>query len=89
MSPNGYVVSGHDVPEPTIRLRYKAGLKKLFGFCLPLAEFTAVEAAVRDSVRDALLMHQRLGNPVASWKDGAVVWIPPEQIASVASAVTR
>jgi hypothetical protein len=54
-----------------------------------LAQSAAVEAAVRDSVREALLMHQRLGNPVASWKDGAVVWIPPEQIASVASATAQ
>ena len=36
--------------------------------------------ALKRAVRDALLMHKRLGNPVASWKDGQVVWIPPEEI---------
>jgi hypothetical protein len=45
-----------------------------------LAEADAVEAAVRESVRDALLMHKRLGNPVASWENGRVVWIPADQI---------
>ena len=40
----------------------------------------AVEAAIREAVREALLMHKRLGNPVAAWRDGRVVWIPPDQI---------
>jgi hypothetical protein len=25
-------------------------------------------------------MHRRLGNPIAVWRDGRVVWIPPDQI---------
>lgn len=45
-----------------------------------LAESAAVEAAIREAVHDALLMHKRLGNPVASWQDGKVVLIPPDQI---------
>jgi hypothetical protein len=45
-----------------------------------LAETDAVLAAVRESIREALLMHKRLGNPVASWKDGKVVLIPADQI---------
>ena len=32
------------------------------------------------AVREALLMHKRIGNPVAVWKDGRVVIIPPEEI---------
>ena len=32
------------------------------------------------AVRDALLMHKRLGNPIATWKDGEVVIVPPEDI---------
>ncbi len=32
------------------------------------------------AVREALLMHKRLGNPIATWKDGKVVIIPPEEI---------
>ena len=45
-----------------------------------LAETDAVEAAVQESVREALLMHKRLGNPVATWENGQVVWIPADQI---------
>lgn len=45
-----------------------------------LAEADAVEAAVRESVREALLIHKRLGNSVATWKDGRVVWIPAMEI---------
>ena len=32
------------------------------------------------AVNHALLMHKRLGNPIATWKDGKVVIIPPEEI---------
>jgi hypothetical protein len=45
-----------------------------------LAETAAVEAAIAESVDEALLMHKRLGNPVASWENGQVVLIPADQI---------
>ena len=32
------------------------------------------------AVREALLMHKRIGNPIATWKDGRVVIVPPEEI---------
>lgn len=32
------------------------------------------------AVNDALRMHKRLGNPIAAWKDGKVVIIPPDEI---------
>lgn len=32
------------------------------------------------AVNHALLMHKRLGNPIATWKDGKVVIVPPEEI---------
>ncbi len=32
------------------------------------------------AVNHALLMHKRLGHPIATWKDGKVVIIPPEEI---------
>jgi len=32
------------------------------------------------AVNHALLMHKRIGNPIATWKDGRVVIIPPEEI---------
>ncbi len=36
--------------------------------------------AMREAVREALLRHKRLGNPVAVWKEGRVVWLQPEDI---------
>jgi hypothetical protein len=35
---------------------------------------------MRRAVREALLRHKRIGNPIAVWRDGQVVWIPPEEI---------
>ena len=32
------------------------------------------------AVNDALRMHKRIGNPIATWKDGKVVIVPPEEI---------
>ena len=43
-------------------------------------DMEALDAAVQRAVRKALLVHKKLGNPVATWKDGKVVWIPPEAI---------
>jgi hypothetical protein len=40
----------------------------------------AVLEAMRNAVREALLMHKKLGYPIATWKDGHVVWIEPEDI---------
>jgi hypothetical protein len=36
--------------------------------------------AMQQAVREALADHKRAGNPIATWRDGAVVWIPPEEI---------
>ncbi len=44
-------------------------------------EADAIEAALQRSVAEVLLMHKRLGNPVAVCDDeGRVQWIPPEEI---------
>ena len=32
------------------------------------------------AVREALIDHKRAGNPVAVWRDGKVVIVPPEEI---------
>lgn len=40
----------------------------------------AIEAAVNEAVREALLMHKRLGNPIAVWENEQVRWIPPDEI---------
>ena len=39
-----------------------------------------IEKVLRRAVNHALLMHKRLGNPIATWKDGKVVIVPPEEI---------
>jgi hypothetical protein len=41
---------------------------------------TPIVDAVRRAVQIALWKHKRLGNPIATWRDGQVVWIPPEEI---------
>lgn len=39
-----------------------------------------IEVVLRRAVKHALIRHKRLGNPIAVWKDGKVVIIPPEEI---------
>ena len=36
--------------------------------------------AMQKAVREALLRHKQLGNPVAVWQDGRVVWLAAEEI---------
>jgi hypothetical protein len=40
----------------------------------------AIEKVLQRAVKHALLMHKRIGNPIATWEDGRVVIIPPEEI---------
>jgi hypothetical protein len=40
----------------------------------------AVEGVLRRAVNHALLMHKRAGNPIATWRNGKVVLIPPDEI---------
>jgi predicted ABC-type ATPase len=39
-----------------------------------------IESALRQAIREALHRHKRDGHPVAVWRDGRVVWTPPEDI---------
>ena len=39
-----------------------------------------MDRALAGAVRQALLQHKKAGNPVATWRDGEVVWIEPDQI---------
>jgi hypothetical protein len=39
-----------------------------------------VDALVDEAIALAIEEHRRLGNPIAVWRDGRVVWIPPEEI---------
>ncbi len=38
------------------------------------------EIGVRRGVAQALEEHRRAGRSIVVWKDGKIVWIPPEQI---------
>lgn len=38
------------------------------------------DRAVARGVREAMVLHKKLGHPVASWEDGQVKWVPPEEI---------
>jgi hypothetical protein len=40
----------------------------------------AIDAAIDEAAEEAILFHKRIGNPIATWKDGKVVWIAPEDI---------
>jgi len=44
------------------------------------ADDDLMERTLQEGVIDAIKMHKRLGNPIAVWRDGKVVWIPPEEI---------
>jgi hypothetical protein len=45
-----------------------------------MKDSTAMERVMQKAVRRALLVHKQSGNPIAVWRDGQVVWIPPEEI---------
>jgi len=40
----------------------------------------AIERILQAAVQQTLSIHKRLGNPIAIWKDGKVVIVPPEEI---------
>lgn len=40
----------------------------------------AIDEALLEAARDARRLHKALGNPMATWKDGRVVWVQPEDI---------
>jgi len=35
---------------------------------------------IQAGVNHALIQHKRMGNPICEWRNGKVVWIPPEEI---------
>jgi len=39
-----------------------------------------IEKLFRLAVREELIKHKCMGNPIAAWEDGKVVIIPPEEI---------
>lgn len=53
---------------------------KAENFLLGVSDTEKITKALAKAVRDALRKHKETGNPVAAWRDGKVVWIPPEEI---------
>lgn len=44
-------------------------------------DIASILEAMRQAVRErALQRHKRLGNPIAAWRDGRVVWLSPDEI---------
>ena len=56
------------MPEPT------RDIAKLF------REGTLIDEALEKAAAQALRMHKLMGNPVAEWRDGKVVWVQPKDI---------
>jgi hypothetical protein len=40
----------------------------------------AIDEALKEAARDARRFHKALGNPMATWQDGQVVWVQPHDI---------
>ena len=40
----------------------------------------AIDSALKEAARDARRLHKALGNPMATWADGRVVLVQPEDI---------
>lgn len=45
-----------------------------------LTDRTAIERALREGTRAALIRHKKLGQSIVVWRDGKVVIVPPEKI---------
>jgi len=39
-----------------------------------------VTDAIKAGITDSLKKHRLLGHPICVWRNGKVVWIPPDQI---------
>jgi hypothetical protein len=44
------------------------------------ADGTEIDRALERGVREALWRHRQLGVPIVVWRDGQIVWVPPEEI---------
>lgn len=45
-----------------------------------LANTHLIDAAMKRAVREAVLTHAKAGNPVATWRDGKLVWLQAEEV---------
>jgi hypothetical protein len=44
------------------------------------ADGRAIDEALEEAARDARRFHKAMGNPMATWADGRVVWVQPDDI---------
>jgi hypothetical protein len=44
------------------------------------ADGTLIDQALGQAVQDAVEKHRDAGQPLAVWKGGKTVWVPPEEI---------
>ncbi len=44
------------------------------------AQCAEVEQAIRESVREAIELHKRLGLPMVEGRDGQVILVPPDKL---------
>lgn len=50
-----------------------------------LANPKELEAAICRAMREATLTHAQLGHPVATWRDGRVIWLQPNEVFALLS----
>jgi hypothetical protein len=50
------------------------------------AEGTPIDEALKTAAREAVKRHKQAGLPMAEWRDGRVVWVPPEELPSTDQA---
>ena len=43
-------------------------------------EGTPIDEALNEALREVVKRHKQAGLPLASWQDGKVVWIRPEDV---------
>jgi hypothetical protein len=54
-----------------------------------LADSSTISAALNRAARDAVLDHARAGNPVATMRDGKVVWLQPDEVFALVAELDR
>ena len=54
--------------------------KELRDLDISLKDAKLIERALRQAEEEPLQMHKRASNPIPVWRDGQVVWLPPEEI---------
>ncbi|MCX5832790.1 MAG: hypothetical protein NT140_13070 [Deltaproteobacteria bacterium] len=58
----------------------KAKTRKIVKDIRDLPLKVKAEMALKEAVAEAIAEHKRQGNPIAVWRNGKAVWVPPEEI---------